>query len=258
MTNRFFKNNSFSQSLSTMKSYFLLPVLLLFLVISTSCSLSGFFKPQTAEVEYHVRAGDSLYLIARNFEVSLIELQKINRIEDPRKLRVGQIIRVPSREPEPKEAYGGPYVSAERAKRERAKVILPDLKLIKIKMSMPLINRKMGSPFGYRGSRFHEGIDLSAEEGTPIFAAHDGIVVFSGQRLSGYGKMVALKQAEILTVYAHNSINVVERGQLVKRGEKIAEVGATGRASGNHLHFEVRAKGSDGRYYAVDPLEFLK
>lgn len=204
-----------------------------------------------------VRKGDSLYLIARRYHVTSAELQDLNGIADPRSLQIGRLLRIPKILGKTPEIYGGPYVSAESAKKERSQVTLPDLRSIGVVMSMPLRDNKLGSSFGYRGSRFHEGIDLLASEGTPVYAAHDGTVVFSGQRLSGYGNMVAIKSGQIMTVYAHNSENFVERGDTVQRGDEIAAVGSTGRASGPHLHFEVRVRGDNDRYYAVEPFEFL-
>jgi len=109
------------------------------------------------------------------------------------------------------------------------------------------------SGFGERERDHHEGIDLACPEGTPVRAAEDGIVLFSGER-RGYGKLVLLAhEGDLVTVYAHNSENLVSVGDRVARGESIARVGHTGNATGSHVHFEVRV-GTRPH----DPLGFLR
>lgn len=126
-------------------------------------------------------------------------------------------------------------------------------------LSWPIRTGKLVSGFGKRGRSFHDGIDIAAPTGTPIYAAHRGVVVYSASGLRGYGRLVIVRSPNgLLSVYAHNSRLLVRKGQRVSRGEKIALVGSTGRSSGPHLHFEVRAKDSVGRYMAVDPLPILK
>jgi len=99
----------------------------------------------------------------------------------------------------------------------------------------------VSSPFGVRGGRPHEGIDLAAPTGTPVFAAADGSVAYAGNGIRGYGNIVVIRHAAaVLTVYAHNSVVLVSRGQPVRAGDRIALVGQSGRATGPHLHFEVR------------------
>jgi len=105
------------------------------------------------------------------------------------------------------------------------------------------------SPFGYRRSsftgkrKFHEGIDIAAQMGTPITASADGVVVFEGT-LSGYGKTLVINHGfDFTTRYAHCSQTLVEAGQKVSRGQKVATVGNTGRSTGPHLHYEVRING---------------
>jgi murein DD-endopeptidase MepM/ murein hydrolase activator NlpD len=114
------------------------------------------------------------------------------------------------------------------------------------------------SPFGARTSpttgaqEFHQGIDIGAAQGTPIRAAASGTVTFAGQ-MSGYGNVVILSHAGGLeTRYAHQSAMSVTAGQTVAAGEVIGAVGATGEATGPHLHFEVRLNG-----VAVDPVPYL-
>jgi hypothetical protein len=111
----------------------------------------------------------------------------------------------------------------------------------------------IGSPFGARWGKPHEGIDLPAPVGTPVFAAADGRVVYAGAAIRGYGNLVVLKHAgDLLTAYAHNSVLLVSQGQSVRAGDRIALVGQSGHATGPHLHFEVRS-GQIPR----DPMSYL-
>lgn len=112
-------------------------------------------------------------------------------------------------------------------------------------MKWPL-NSRVSSGFGWRPDPFtgerawHAGIDLAAPVGTPVQAAWDGKVVFVG-RQGGYGQMVVLEHAGgWRTFYAHNNTNNVKVGEQVQAGQTIATVGASGRATGPHLHFEIR------------------
>jgi murein DD-endopeptidase MepM/ murein hydrolase activator NlpD len=114
------------------------------------------------------------------------------------------------------------------------------------------------SGFGPRSGSFHDGVDIACPEGTQVFASHSGTVVYSDNKLSGYGNLVILRHSTgLLSVYAHNSRLLVSAGQKVTRGQLIAESGATGHATGPHVHFEVRIRDSQNRYVAVDPLPLL-
>ena len=98
----------------------------------------------------------------------------------------------------------------------------------------------------------HKGVDLSSPMGKDIFAALDGQVVASG-RQKGYGNYVALDHGNgVVTYYAHCNRNFVRVGEIVRRGQKIAEVGRTGNATGPHVHFELRLDGA-----AQNPLPFM-
>ena len=117
----------------------------------------------------------------------------------------------------------------------------------------PLRLVEITSPFGKRGREFHEGVDLRAPSGTPVYASQAGVVLYAGSRIRGYGKLVVLRHRQkVATIYAHNSKLLVIRGQKVKRGQQIAISGATGHVSGPHLHFEIR-KGLS----ALNPLTLL-
>lgn len=90
---------------------------------------------------------------------------------------------------------------------------------------------------------FHEGVDFAAPRGTPIVAVADGVVIYSGRR-SGYGQMVDIRHVNgLVTRYAHNQSNLVQEGQQVRQGQKIATVGSSGTATGPHVHFEVLKNG---------------
>lgn len=124
---------------------------------------------------------------------------------------------------------------------------------------MPVETDWYSSGYGYRidpftGKRaFHEGVDFSAEVGTPIKAAAGGIVVYS-DRHPEYGNMVEIDHGgDLVSRYAHASKRLVELGQVVLQGQKIAEVGNTGRSTGSHLHFEIRHKDKP-----LNPSRFLK
>lgn len=115
--------------------------------------------------------------------------------------------------------------------------------------SLPVIDGARSSGFGWRADPFtgqsalHEGLDFTAEPGTPIYAAAAGIVA-SVERHPQYGNVVDIDHGDdLVTRYAHALLVTVKEGEIVKRGQQIAAVGNTGRSTGPHLHFEVRLKG---------------
>ncbi len=111
----------------------------------------------------------------------------------------------------------------------------------------------ISSRFGRRWGRFHEGVDLRAPAGTPVYAAHSGTVVISGSPMRSYGRMVAIKGDGLLTVYAHLKQSSVNVGDNIEAGQQVGQVGSSGNARGSCLHFEIRLLNPRG-YTAVDPL----
>jgi murein DD-endopeptidase MepM/ murein hydrolase activator NlpD len=135
-----------------------------------------------------------------------------------------------------------------------------DLKIKKllIPTQHPVSSGNLGSPFGWRidpingGSALHTGLDFQASTGTPIVAAAGGVVV-TQEYHPAYGNMIEIDHGnDLITRYAHASQVFVKKGDLIKRGKKIAEVGTTGRSTGPHLHFEVLVQG-----VPQDPQKFL-
>jgi murein DD-endopeptidase MepM/ murein hydrolase activator NlpD len=116
------------------------------------------------------------------------------------------------------------------------------------------VNGKIISGFGATSGGLHnDGINIAAPRGTPVHAAENGVVVYAGNQLRGFGNLVLIRHADgWVTAYAHNDTLLVKKGQQVKRGDVIARVGSTGNVSTPQLHFELR-KGTE----AVDPKVML-
>ena len=133
------------------------------------------------------------------------------------------------------------------------------IKKLMVPTQEPVAGGNLGSAFGWRidpmngRSALHTGLDFPSDTGTPILAAAGGVVV-TQEYHQAYGNMVEVDHGnDLMTRYAHASRVLVKKGDLVKRGQKIAEVGNTGRSTGPHLHFEVLV---DGIYQ--DPQKFLR
>ena len=132
------------------------------------------------------------------------------------------------------------------------------IKKLMVPTQQPVIGGTLGSSFGWRidpvngQSALHTGLDFPASNGTPILAAAGGVVVVQEYH-AAYGNMLEVDHGnDLITRYAHASKVLVKKGDLIKRGQKIAEVGSTGRSTGSHLHFEVLVQG-----VFQDPQKFL-
>jgi len=184
-------------------------------------------------VRHVVRPGENLYRISLHYGVPVQTIALANGIKKPGDLTVGQKIFIPGTH---KSRAGKALVPPDDVLRELAR---REGGGPGPKFSWPIRGR-ITSRYGPRWGRMHEGIDIGAKTGTPIRSAAPGRIVYSGV-LGGYGNVVIVKHpGAFATVYAHNRKNKVKKGQKVGKGHVIAEVGATGRATGPHLHFEVR------------------
>lgn len=132
------------------------------------------------------------------------------------------------------------------------------MRTMMVPTAQPVPGSHMGSAFGWRtdpfngSSAMHTGLDFQAESGTAILSAAGGVVV-TQELHPAYGNMVEIDHGnDLITRYAHASTTFVKKGDLVKRGQKIAAVGTTGRSTGPHLHFEVLVQG-----VPQDPQKFL-
>ncbi|MBI2083674.1 MAG: LysM peptidoglycan-binding domain-containing M23 family metallopeptidase [Deltaproteobacteria bacterium] len=187
--------------------------------------------------------------VSEKYQVPLQDLAELNNIEDPKELRIGRPVFIPG-------VRAGRFKTSRWKKKQKSASLVPrdfpeKIEVDHGRFSWP-IRGDLSSVFGVRKGRRHDGLDIRASRGTPIHAAAAGEVVYS-KRLHGYGNLILLKHSKnFFTVYAHNSVNLVKKGQKVEKRQVIGKVGSTGRATGPHLHFEVR-EGKKPR----NPLFFL-
>lgn len=198
-------------------------------------------SPNGKGVWHVIEPGDTLWRLSQRYEIPVEAIRDANDGVDARSLRVGQKLWMPrggARRP------GGSARSAGRSKTadpdagaQCGTLATQD----ELDFEWPVLGH-LSSPFGVdRGNHDHDGIDLKADEGTPIHAAETGQVVYAGDELGDYGNVVIIKhRGRWATVYAHNRKHLVDEGEFVEKGDVIAEVGETGNASTPHLHFEVR------------------
>ena len=217
--------------------------------------------PRTPQGTHEEKAGDTLTALAKKYGVTISVLVKANRLPSPNALlRVGQRLVIPGLDPMVARpgttpAPGGSVrqVAVSATARAPARLVLavPDFDQVMPPFTWPAEGPVI-STFGHRKSGWHGGIDIKAPPGTPVQSAAAGIVVVSGVE-ARYGLVVKIEHRDgFVTVYAHNDVNLVEPGDRVDAGEIIALVGRTGRATTDHLHFEIRREG-----HAYNPLYLL-
>lgn len=190
-------------------------------------------------ITHTVVAGETVYHIAQEYGVGAQRLMAANGLSDPRDLRVGQTIVIPG-------SYRAAMAGSERGVRpysgERSSR----------QFLWPVAQGVVSSGFGIRNGAMHDGVDIAAPTGTPVYAADAGLVIFSGT-LHGYGNTVIIRHDDgYATVYGHNDRNLVSEGARVARGQQVGRIGRSGRTTGANLHFEVRRDN-----VAKDPLAYL-
>jgi murein DD-endopeptidase MepM/ murein hydrolase activator NlpD len=200
-------------------------------------------------VVHVVAPGETISAIARHYGVSVDAIVRANRITDFSAIEIGTRLTIPGtkRAGPAKSSLASliPFPSPSSDLRDQAR------READLEFDWPIYG-SFSSGYGWRGVGSHEGIDLTAKPGTPVLAAEAGRVIESGWR-SGYGRVVVVKHARnYSTLYGHNRAVRVRKGAFVEKGDVIAEVGATGNASGPHLHFEIRRERR-----AEDPLRYL-
>jgi murein DD-endopeptidase MepM/ murein hydrolase activator NlpD len=194
---------------------------------------------------YVVEAGETLADLARRAGVPEEDLLEVNGLSSASEVQPGRLLFVlDAQRPElPEWAAVAPSSSAPP--------VVPPARSPRFRW--PVDAPRITSLFGSRWGKMHEGIDLTAPVGTPVYAAGAGEVVYAGSVVRGYGNMIVLKhESDLMTVYAHNSVLLVKVGDRVGIGQRVALSGQSGRATGPHVHFEVRR-----REIPRDPLPYL-
>jgi murein DD-endopeptidase MepM/ murein hydrolase activator NlpD len=176
-------------------------------------------------------------------------IMRVNRISDPAKIRAGDSIFIPGAR---KVLYVPVYRPEETAMLER-KLPAKGTGVSHLRFMWP-VKGKVIAQFGIEDGFKNNGVAIAAKQGTAIRAAEKGKIIYSGSELRDYGNLIIIDhQGGFATVYAHNRANLVKRGERVKRGQVIAEVGMSGVAESPYVHFEIRRGGK-----AKDPQAFLK
>lgn len=151
-------------------------------------------------------------------------------------------------------SIGLPWNSRSRVERLNDPANLPPIRSLgDLELGPPMFETVVTSPFGPRWRTMHQGVDLDASRGDEIIAAADGIVIFSGE-MSGYGKTVQIEHGGgYSTLYAHLDEITIRNGVRVNKGDLLGYAGETGRATGVHLHFEIRRNGE-----RLNPQEYIR
>lgn len=237
---------------------------------------------------YTVRSGESLWTIARKFNMDVKDLARINGISNTEMIKVGMKLKLDSVSQKYKvksgeslwsisQKFGVKYTELIQYNNLRnpdqirvgSEIMIPPVKVgsaqIRSKVSSanrPVVQKRrfvwpvrgrISSPFGPRWGKMHQGIDIAIPVGKNIVAAASGKVVYGGW-ISGYGWTVIIEHnGGYRTLYAHNSKLTVKGGDWVKQGQLIAKSGNSGRSTGPHLHFEVQKNTR-----AIDPMVYLR
>jgi murein DD-endopeptidase MepM/ murein hydrolase activator NlpD len=242
----------------------------------------------SASAVHVVNRGDTLLSISRRNHVPVATLAKANGLDASAKLKLGQKITVPGSKTAVAAPVAQPAVvaavppaaaSAPPATKMAAVTTVPPqsarlaqattkveeapaaetpIKASEATGALPTfrwpVRGKVITSYGAKtNGKANDGINLAVPEGTPVKAAEDGVVAYSGNELKGYGNLVLVRHSNgYVTAYAHASELLVKRGETIKRGQIIAKSGQSGEVGSPQLHFEIR-KGSS----PVDPLQFL-
>jgi murein DD-endopeptidase MepM/ murein hydrolase activator NlpD len=230
-----------------------------------------------------VNHGDTLMSIARRNHISAGELARANGLDAGAKLKIGMKLNVPVKTSavvpaaQPVVAQAAPVSVppatklaavttdsqqkarlAQASNVEEAPAAETPIKAAEATGALPTfrwpVRGKVITGYGAKtNGKSNDGINLAVPEGTPVKAAEDGVVAYSGNELKGYGNLVLVRHSNgYVTAYAHASELLVKRGDTIKRGQIIAKSGQSGEVGSPQLHFEIR-KGSN----PVDPLQFL-
>lgn len=236
-------------------------------------------------MRYKVRAGDGLNVVSRLFGVSSSEIARMNNLQPPYALKAGTMLRLPSitektrpavfapaekmpvitQEPVVAEVLSSPAAPplppAEREKKPAAakpEPVSPAAANVPRRAGSKFLRPVAGKIISSYGPKvdglYNDGINIAAPLHAPVKAAENGVVVYAGDELKGFGNLVLIRHADRwVTAYGHMGRVLVGRGDIVKRGQTIGTVGSTGSVDSPQLHFETR-RGTD----ALNPAMYME
>ena len=221
-----------------------------------------------APFQYVTRPGDTVYKVSRLFDTTTTEIVRLNNLKKPYRLKVGQDLRLPSKAPK---IQNKKVIVADIASRQKVatvdREILPPLneelhqkaiiesrpikspnqaigdKTDKLSFIKP-VSGQIISDYGPKSDGLHnDGINIKAAKGDAVRASETGVIVYTGQEIEGYGKMILIRHHDgYLTSYAHLDKILAKNGDKIKRGQVIGTVGTTGNVESPQLHFEIRKR----------------
>ncbi|MFT6582056.1 MAG: murein DD-endopeptidase MepM/ murein hydrolase activator NlpD [Alphaproteobacteria bacterium] len=231
-----------------------------------------------------VRQGDTIYSISRRYHLAMNQIVRANKIAPPYQIFTGQNLKLYGSQAQEQRPASSLTIQArpiatktDLGSRPSKAVTTPRIQIARVQpkpttppQSRPVLLKpaprsgkffllpvrgKVISAFGAKQRGLHnDGVNIAAPNGSSVRAAENGIVVYSGNELLGYGNMVLVRHADgLMTAYGHNQTLLVQKGQKIRRGQVIAKVGSTGNVSAPQLHFEIR-KGKN----AVNPARYIK
>lgn len=227
------------------------------IMLVSSLILAGCSSSSDSGSTYTVKRGDTLYAISRSTGTSVRDLARLNNISPPYTIEVGQKLKLNG---DAKTSTTARKATAKSSSKSSTKTAAVRPSSSVPQSSWPPVGQrcwqwpasgKVILPYSTADGG-NKGIDISAARGTPIYAAGAGKVVYVGNQLRGYGNLIMIKHSEdYITAYAHNDTMLVNNGQNVKAGQKIATMGSTD-ATTVRLHFQIRYRAT-----AIDPLRYL-
>lgn len=225
-------------------------VFILCLVLLAGCAgLPAVYNSVTTGT-YKVRGGDTLYSIAFRYGLDYKSLARINDIQPPYTIYVNQVLKLrgSARLPEKDSGPAGKPPATASTRKLPPPIEVPSKPISAWRWPL---KGTIISPYSLKNP-INKGIDIAGKKGEKVFAAADGVVVYAGGNLRGYGKLVIIKHNDnYLSAYGNNDSMLVKEGESVKAGKAIARVGKSA-SDVEMLHFEIRRDGKP-----VDPMRYL-
>jgi murein DD-endopeptidase MepM/ murein hydrolase activator NlpD len=191
-----------------------------------TASMYPLTQPLKDGVYHRVSRGQTLWRIAKAYNVDISRIATANRLQDPTKIEVGQMLFVPTA--------------------KQKKEIIAPIRIEKVGKA-GFIWPVKGKVVSYFGQKKHnvvnDGIDIVSAKNSTVVASKAGVISFCDDKVKGFGKIVIIEHDDgYCTVYAYNSENLVKAGERVRRGQQIAKIGKSARSDKHTLHFEIRKK----------------